>query len=101
MKNKTKWYLMAAGIFLAFLWNLLCLPGVIPLGKWPFSNTLVIVGCIAVQLPVWFPKRFPKDEPPPKDRKDAPKEEKAAAAVVGGLGFAWLITVIACIVYPL
>ena len=101
MKNMTKWYLMAAGIVFGFLWNILCLLGMIPLGKWPFSTTLVIVGCVCVMLPLWFPQRFPKDEAPPQDRSAAPKREKTAAAAVGVLCFAWLVTVIACVVYPL
>ena len=101
MKNLHKWYLLIAGIVLGFLWNLLCLLGVIPLAKWPFTFAFTMFFCVASQLRVLFPKWFPKDEQPPKDPKDATKAEKVSAGAMLTLVFAWLVTVGACIVYPL
>ena len=101
MKNIHKWLLIIAGLCLGMLWNVLCLTGVLSIGKWPGNFSFVFAGCAISLLPTWFPAWFPKNEAPPKDPKNAPKQDKAAVAVLCALAAAWFVTVVACFVYPL
>ena len=83
---------------LAILWNLLCLIGPIPVGKWAFSCTLVAIANLVVLFLQSRARKMPTnaaDEPVKK------QSEKTVSALVVILCVVWFITSLACILYPL
>ena len=83
---------------LAILWNLLCLIGPIPVGKWAFSCTLVVISNLVVLFLQSRAKKTPTnaaDEPVKK------QSEKTVSALVVILCVVWFITSLACILYPM
>lgn len=83
---------------LAILWNLLCLIGPIPVGKWAFSCTLVVIANLIVLFLQSRSKKTPTD---PADEPGKKQTEKTVSVLVVILCVVWFITSLACIVYPL
>ncbi len=93
-KIKGKKIILSVGLLGGIVWNLLSLLEVIPLSKWNFSFKIVaIVSLITLFL-----------EPPVKASKrdsQVTANERQWTLFALLLSILWLITVIACIVYPL
>ena len=83
---------------LAILWNLLCLIGPIPVGKWAFSCTLVAIANLVVLFLQSRAKKTPKDT---ADEPVKTQSEKTVSVLVVILCVVWFITSLACILYPL
>ncbi len=83
---------------LAILWNLLCLIGPIPVGKWAFSCTLVVISNLVVLFLQWRTRKTPTDS---ADKPEKKQSEKTVSVLVVILCVVWFITSLACIVYPL
>ena len=83
---------------LAILWNLLCLIGPIPAGKWAFSCTLVAIANLVVLFLQSRAKKTPTDT---ADESGKKQSEKTVSVLVVILCVVWFITSLACIVYPL
>jgi hypothetical protein len=81
--------IFAIALGLGAVWDCLCLTGVVPFGLWTLSFTMVAFGTICVLLPHVFRKA------------DGSSVGRGAAGVAVGEFAAWVITVIACMVYPL
>ena len=83
---------------LAILWNLLCLIGPIPVGKWAFSCTMVAIANLIVLFLQLRAKKTPTDT---ADESGKKQSEKTVSVLVVILCVVWFITSLACIVYPL
>ena len=83
---------------LAILWNLLCLIGPIPVGKWAFSCTMVAIANLIVLFLQSRAKKTPTDT---ADESGKKQSEKTVSVLVVILCVVWFITSLACIVYPL
>ncbi len=83
---------------LAILWNLLCLIGPIPVGKWAFSCTLVVISNLVV---LFLQSRTKKTPTAPADEPGKKQTEKTVSVLVVILCVVWFITSLACILYPM
>ncbi len=83
---------------LAILWNLLCLIGPIPVGKWAFSCTLVAIANLVV---LFLQSRAKKTSTNAADEPGKKQSEKPVSALVVILCVVWFITSLACILYPM
>ena len=83
---------------LAILWNLLCLIGPIPVGKWAFSCTLVAIANLVV---LFLQSRAKKTSTNAADEPVKTQSEKPVSALVVILCVVWFITSLACILYPM
>ena len=83
---------------LAILWNLLCLIGPIPVGKWAFSCTLVAIANQVVLSLQSRAKKTPKDTADEPGKKQTEKTVSVVVVILCGVRF---ITSLACILYPL
>ncbi len=101
MKIKAKRAIMNLLLLAGVLWNLLCLFQLLPLSR--FYVSVAAVGGYAVVvifLPLLFPTFAKRDE---KSRhwSALTPQEKQTMGIMLVLAFAWFITLMACIVYPL
>lgn len=101
MKIKAKRAIMNLLLLAGVLWNLLCLFQLLPLSR--FYVSVAAVGGYAVVvifLPLLFPTFAKRDE---KSRRWSALtlQEKQTMGIMLVLAFAWFITLMACIVYPL
>jgi hypothetical protein len=78
-----------AAMALGLMWNCLCLVGVFPFGLWRLSFSIVAFGTICILLP-----RVLRGE-------ERPTAGQRGASLAVAWYAAWVITVIACLVYPL
>ena len=83
---------------LAILWNLLCLIGPIPAGKWAFSCTLVV---ISILVGLFLQSRAKKTPTNAADEPGKKQTEKTVSVLVVILSVVWFITSLACILYPM
>ena len=83
---------------LAILWNLLCLIGPIPAGKWAFSCTLVVISNLVV---LFLQSRAKKTPTNAADEPGKKQTEKTVSVLVVILCVVWFITSLACVLYPL
>ena len=83
---------------LAILWNLLCLIGPVPVGKWAFSCTPAAIANLIVLFLQSRAKKTPTDT---ADESGKKQSEKTVSVLVVILCVVWFITSLACIVYPL
>ena len=83
---------------LAILWNLLCLIGPIPVEKWAFSCTLVVISNLVVLFLQSRARKMPKDA---VDEPGKKRSEKTVSVLVVILCVVWFITSLACILYPM
>ena len=83
---------------LAILWNLLCLIGPIPVGKWAFSCTMVAIANLIVLFLQSRAKKTPTDT---ADESGKKQSEKTVSVLVVILCVVWFITSLACILYPM
>jgi uncharacterized RDD family membrane protein YckC len=81
--------IFAAALVLGVIWNILCLVGVLPFGVWHLTFTIVGFGALCVLLPHALRKT------------DGSTAGRNAAGIAIGEFAAWVVTVIACLVYPL
>ena len=87
------------GLYLfAILWNLLCLIGPIPAGKWAFSCTLVAIANLVV---LFLQSRTKKTSTNAADEPGKKQSEKTVSVLVVILCVVWFITSLACILYPM
>lgn len=100
MKIKTKRAVMLVLLFCGVVWNCLCMQTAIPLKYFTFS-AIVIAG-YSLMLACWsllFPHTKPDEKSNPYAKLTS--KEKSLSGMTLSLSAAWLITCIACIVYPL
>ncbi len=83
---------------LAILWNLLCLIGLIPVGKWAFSCTLVVISNLVVLFLQSRARKTPTDT---ADEPGKTQSVKTVSVLVVILCVVWFITSLACILYPM
>ena len=98
MKTEVKRHMMMTVLALGTIWDILCLLGMFR-RKWMFSLAIVSLGSLCTLIPLMLRNPFPNDE---KSKYTAGPEakEKADAVLAVCLLFAWVITLIACLVYP-
>lgn len=89
---------MILGIIGGIVWNLLSFSVVIPFEKWRFTFVFVSAAALVNIIPTVF--HSPGSQASENTANPAEKVHQWTAATVG-LGFAWVVTVIACIVFPL
>ena len=90
--------ILTLGIIGGFVWNLLSLLGVIPLEKWRFTFAFVSIAALVNILPGVL--HLPDTEVS-KNTSQPIEKVHQWMAVTFSFGFAWVVTVIACIVFPL
>jgi dolichol kinase len=81
--------IFVVAMVLGVLWNCLCLVGAFPFALWRFSFTIVAFGTIWVLLPRVV-----------RGAERSPMSRHAAGFVVVWY-VVWVITVVACLVYPM
>jgi hypothetical protein len=80
--------IFVVSMMLGVLWDCLCLTGVVtPFTMWRFSFTIVAFGTICILLPRIVQKSEHREV------------SRSAASFVVVWYFAWIITVLACLVY--
>lgn len=90
--------ILTLGIIGGFVWNLLSFLGVIPLNKWGFTFTFVGTAALINILPTVFHLSGIEAS---KHISQLTAKERQWMSMILGFGFAWVVTVIACIVFPL
>lgn len=85
-------------LVLGILWAGLCLMGALPFARWPLSFTIVAAGSMFILLPLAFPALFRRGGQP---AHTAPERERTIAGATLVLVFAWIVVILACLVYPL
>ncbi|WP_312648974.1 hypothetical protein [Aminipila sp.] len=101
MKIRTKRILMLLLLFASVIWDCLCVLNVLPLGL--FTVSVVAVGgysFMVIFVPLFFPNSAQARENSTYIH-DLTKRERQMSGATIGLAFAWIVTLIACIVYPL
>ena len=99
MKIEAKRYMMMAVLAFGTLWDILCLCGMFR-RKWMVSLAIVSLGSLCILIPPLFPSLFP-GHGKSKYIAELDAKERAAAGLTVCFWFAWVITLIACLVYPM
>lgn len=100
MKIRTKRILMLLLLVAGVIWNCLCVLKVLPLSL--FTISVVAIGgysFMIIFIPLLFPGSAQSREKSPYIL-DLTKREKQMSNATICFAFAWLVTLIACIVYP-
>lgn len=100
MKTKSIKFLLIAALAFGVIWNILCLLGVSPMDKWPLSLGVVSMATLFILIPLAFPSVFRKGEGS-NQTAEPEKNDWIFAGVMIVLLFAWVVTIIACLVHPL
>lgn len=95
MFRKYAFPLLLVGVGGGCVWNILCLFRVIPLEKWPISIAMAGLGALLVIVP------FLIHQPAAAAPSSAQPALRTWLRGFLVFGFAWAVTVIACIVFPL
>ena len=88
-----------AALALGLGWSCLCLAGVLPFYRWPFSFSFVGVGCAAALLPLAFPALFPGWEAS-KRRADLGRGERALGWLTAAVAAGWMGSILVCLLLP-
>ena len=95
---RTRRAVLAGCLLLGVFWNNFCMMGLLPFEKWVGSVGLMVVGSLFALLPVVFPGLKAQTS---ENWTDLKRPVRVLSGVTLGFGAAWLITVVACVVYPL
>lgn len=101
MKIRTKRILMLLLLFASVIWDCLCVLNVLPLSL--FTVSVVAVGGYSFMI-IFVPLLFPSNAQARENSTyihDLTEQERQMSGATIGLAFAWIVTLIACIVYPL
>lgn len=100
MKIGTKRIFMLLALFIGVIWNCLCLIHVMP-HSYCSVSVILIGGCALAFLfvPLLFPALSKADEK--SNCSTLTQKEKRSAGIMAGLITAWIVTLIACVVYPI
>ncbi len=98
LMNLFRKWLLSLCLLLGLLWNVLCLVQVLPMENFRVSFLLLHGGMLIFFLSLLF---SPPKEREPKPYQKMTAEERRFFAFLLCLSAAWLISTIACIVYPL
>lgn len=96
MRRKTKRNLLVVGLALGILWNCLCVMGLLPIGRWRFSLTIVGFALLFTLIPLMLPSVFQQDEKSEDHAQQKPGTRLFAGASVGLLAL-WGVSLIVCI----
>lgn len=93
----TKRVIMIVLLLAGAVWNCLCLTQILPLACFTFSAVAVIGYCLAL---AFLPALKKTDKNAAEASALTPREKRLSGILIVMLA-AWLITLAACIVYPL
>ena len=99
MSIKVKRSMLMAALALGTLWDILCLCGMFR-RKWMVSLAIVSIGSLCTLIPLMFQSLRPNGG---KSKYAAETEttKKVGAGLTVCLWFAWAVTLIVCLVYPI
>lgn len=100
MSIKHKRALFALFLVVASIWNCCCLLGWIAFEAWPFSFALAAVAALTALIPLLFPS-FARADEKSRHYSQLKPQEKLFSGVTLAFCLVWLITALACVVYPL
>ncbi|MEA4934496.1 MAG: hypothetical protein VB071_13080 [Lawsonibacter sp.] len=101
MKIRTKRILMFLVLLLGVIWNCLCL--LHAMQRSCYSVSVILIGGYALAfllVPLLFPALSKADEKS-NCYSELTQKEKRSAGIMIGLIAAWLVTLIACVAYPI